>query len=165
MSNWLFVLKDKGTSNQGWWLKLQTLDELIEYLKLMYPGRFGHVLENYMYDKEYGALSISHGPHLKEAPITDAVVRYADRVKRENGGKGLNIFQAIEGFAGMVAQNQWREIQESGAIYINSVGGYHGYYPGDTEYNFIRRKELVWPDFKKDEIRIKQFPGGEEKCM
>ena len=44
---------------------------------------------------------------------------------------------------------------------INSVGGYYRYYPTDKEYAFVRRKELIFPDFKKDDIRIKQFPGGE----
>lgn len=159
--DWLFVLKDKGTSNQGWWLKISSLEELLEYIKITNPTKYGHVFENYLYDKEYGATTISHGPHLKEAPLTYAVVNYADRMKREHDGNGLTILQAIEGFAGMVAQNQWREIQESGAIYINSVGGYHGAHPSDKTYNFIRRKELVFPDFKRNEIRIKQFPGGE----
>ena len=26
---------------------------------------------------------------------------------------------------------------------------------------FVRRKELVFPNFKRDEIRIKKFPNGE----
>jgi len=158
---WLFVLKDKGTSNQGWWLKIQTLDELLAYIEAIHPGRYGHVLENYLYGKDWGAATISHGPHMKEAPITEAVVLYASKVKRENNGRGLNILKAIDGFAGMVAQNQWNEIQESGAIYINPYGGYHGAHPSDKTYNFIRRKELVFPDFKTNDIRIKQWPGGQ----
>lgn len=28
---WTFVCKDKGTNNQGWWLKISNLDELVNY--------------------------------------------------------------------------------------------------------------------------------------
>ena len=73
----------------------------------------------------------------------------------------MNIFQAIESFSSMVAMNMLNSLQETGAIYINRVGGYHGYYKDSKENGFVRRKELVFPDFKKDEIRIKKFSNGE----
>ena len=29
-----FVLKDKGTHNEGWWLKVSNVDELADYYEL-----------------------------------------------------------------------------------------------------------------------------------
>lgn len=48
-----FVLRDKGTSNQGWWLKISNADELCEYYKEIAPTRNGRVFENYVYGKEW----------------------------------------------------------------------------------------------------------------
>ena len=59
-----------------------------------------------------------------------------------------------------VAEQQLDTIHECGAIYINPVGGYHGY-SKDKEYAFVRRKDIVFPDFKKEHIRVKSFPGGD----
>lgn len=153
MGEFLFVLKDKGTSNQGWWLKISNYDELAAYYGLVNPTRYGNVFENYVYGKEYNKNSNEHMPHHKEEQLTQAVVMYAQQQK-------LNIINALKGFQLMVAEQQMREIEECGAIYINSCGGYHGYYKGDKEYAYVRRKNLVWPDFKREDIRVKQFPNG-----
>lgn len=57
-----------------------------------------------------------------------------------------------------IGLGQMRTMEEYGAIYINCVGGY----TFGLNYNqFCRRKELVYPDFKASDIRIKQFQGGE----
>lgn len=158
MDDFLFVLKDKGTANQGWWLKLQNTDDLCHYYEVSAPTRNGNIFENYMYGKEWngyhpGIINNSHCPHMQEASITDAVVRYA-------ADRSMNVLQALNGFTSMVALQQLEEIQSSGAIYVNPNGGYRGYYEGDKEYAFVRRKELVFPDFKKNDIRIKKFPYG-----
>lgn len=156
---WLFVLKDKGTRNQGWWLKISNVDELCAYISEVDPTRYGKVFENYVMGKEWNDYhpafkNKNHSPHFNSVPLTDAIVKYG-------ASNGLKIASAIDSFRAMVAFQQLESIRENGAIYINRVGGYHGYYAGDKEYAFIRRKELVFPQFKKDEIRIKQFPNGE----
>lgn len=159
MSEFLFVLKDKGTSNQGWWLKISNADELCDYYEATKPTRYGNVFENYVYGKEWNwahpiVPNESHAPHINEVGLTECVVRWGSK-------RNYNIIQSIQGFSAMVVEQQLDEIHKSGAIYINAVSGYHGYYPTDKEYAFVRRKELIFPDFKKDEIRVKQFPGGE----
>ena len=153
MGDFLFVLKDKGTSNQGWWLKIDDFESLDDYYGLVNPTRYGKVFENYVYGKEFNRNSCEHMPHHKEADLTQAVVMYAQRHK-------MNILNGLQGFQLMVAENQMKRIEEDGAIYINQVGGYHGYYEGDKEYAWVRRKNLVFPDFKKEDIRVKQFPNG-----
>ena len=157
---WLFVLKDKGTSNAGYWLKISSVDELVEYMKTTNPTRYGKAFENYVYGKDYDGITNSHRPHLDAEPLTQAIIMNAQNMK-EKYDVAMNIFQAIESFSSMVAMNMLNSLQECGAIYINRVGGYHGYYKSSEENGFVRRKELVFPDFKKDEIRIKQFSNGE----
>lgn len=39
------------------------------------------------------------------------------------------------------------------------LGGYHGDFDQSFD-KFVRRKQLVFPDFKKNEIRVEQFPNG-----
>ena len=157
---WLFVMKDRGTHNAGYWLKISSVDELVEYIKITNPTRYGKAFENYVFGKDYGEITNSHGPHLDAEPLTQAIVRNAQNMKSKYD-TAMNIFQAIESFSSMVAMNILNSLQETGAIYINRVGGYHGYYKDSKENGFVRRKELVFPDFKKDEIRIKKFSNGE----
>lgn len=151
-----FVLKGDG-HNRGWWLKVSTVDELIEYYKEVAPSRNGKVFENYLYGKEWNwahpsTPNDSHCPHYKLAGLTDAIVR--------NGAeKGLPIYQSIMDFQGQVATNQLNDIQEYGAIYINRMGGYHHYY-NDKEHAFVYRDKIIFPDFKKSEIKVSKFPYG-----
>ena len=153
---WLFVLKDKGTSNQGWWLKLSSAEELAAYVEATHPTRYGNVFENYAYGKEFNNNSKQHAPHMQEEPITHAVVQYATRQKIP-----MNILQAIQGFAADIAMQQLETIEETGCIYVNRVGGYHGGYEGELTYGFVRRKQLVFPDFTKDNIRVRRYQDGQ----
>lgn len=153
-----FVLKDKGTSNQGWWLKISSIDELCDYYALTLPTRNGNAFENYMYGKEWNSYhpsvkNDSHCPHRKEAALTDAVVRYGSE-------RNLGIIQALNAFTTMVAEQQMNEIRESGAIYVNAIGGYHGYCAEDKEYAVVKREKLVYPEFEKKDIKIEKFPYG-----
>lgn len=157
---WLFVMKDRGTSNAGYWLKISNIEEYMEYLKITNPTRYGKAFENYMYGKEFGAPTLEHSPNIEEVPLTHAIVLHATNMNEKYSTK-MNIIDAIKDFSSRVVENQLRELQETGALYFNRVGGYHGFYSCMEENGFVRRKELVWPDFKKDEIRIKSFPGGD----
>lgn len=148
-----FVLKDKGTNNQGWWLKLSTVDELCDYIKETSPARYGHVFENYLYGKEWNRNSVAHCPHFEEAALTDAVVRYGNN-------RNLTILQSIVNFQAMVAEQQMEEIRECGAIYVNRAGGYHGYYKKAKEYAVVKSDKLIFPDYRKNDIKITKFPYG-----
>ena len=153
---WLFVLRgDKPSTSKGWWLKIQTVEELVEYFKEVNPTRYGNVFENYIYGKEFNAKSVEHMPHHKEANLTYGIVMQAER-------NGQTILQGIQSFQLEVALRCLDDIREYGAIYFNRVGGrtFH-YEPTNVQYAFVRRKQLVWPDFKHGDIRVKQFSGGE----
>lgn len=143
---WLFVLKDKGTSNQGWWLKLTNADELLAYYEATMHSREESVLEEYLAKREE--------EYPRYSNLTQAVVMNASK-------KRMNIFDAIRDLRLMVASQQLESIHKYGAIYVNSLGGYHSAYEGEPKYDFVRRDKLVYPDFKAEDIRIKQFKGGE----
>ena len=156
--SFLFVLKDKGTRNQGWWLKIQTVDELNDYYEIIIPTKYGNVFENYMYGSEWNDYHPDHpsertAPHENEKTLTDAVLRYGSK-------RNYNILQSIQSFRMMVATNQMEDIRKYGAIYINARGGYYGRYKDDKEYAFVRRKNIIFPSYKKEDIRIKKFPYG-----
>lgn len=148
-----FALKDNG-----WWLKVQSIDELTEYYKITAPTRNGKVFENYFYGKEWNWAhpchkNTEHCPHYAESGLTDAVVRYGSQ-------NNLSIYQAIQGFSGMILSQQAESILKSGAIYINQVGGYHSAHPSDRVSAIIYRDDLVFPDYNKSQIKITKFPYG-----
>lgn len=158
---WTFVLKNKGTREAGWWLKISDVDQLVAYYQETNPTRTSRAFENFMHGKEYDCFkptpsnNKNHGPWMNESDLTYAYAMYA-------GQRGLTFIQGMEGFTREVALTQLRKIEEYGAIFINRVGGYHADYDGHHNYpDFVRRKQLVFPDFKKTNIRIRQFPGGE----
>lgn len=157
---WLFVLKDRYTTNAGYWLKITNLDDYFKYMELVNTNRYQKVFENYLYGKEYGGITNEHGPHMKEAALTNLIVLEASN-QNEKNGTNFNILDAISNFSNRVMDTQIELLKSTGALYFNRSGGYHCYDPDSKENGFVRRKELIWPDFKKDEIRIKSFPGGE----
>lgn len=145
-----FVLKDKGTNNQGWWLKLSNVDELCDYIKETSPTRYGNVFENYVHGKEWNKNSEIHCPHSEEAALTEAVVRYGS-------DRNFTILQSISGFQAMVAEQQMEEIRECGAIYVNRAGGYHGYYKKAKEYAVVKSDKLIFPDYRKTISKSQNF--------
>lgn len=50
-----------------------------------------------------------------------------------------------------------KKMDSNKAVYINRTGG-HTYPHIYTQ--FCRKKELVFPDFRLSEIRVKRYPGG-----
>lgn len=110
---WLFVMKDRGTRNASYWLKISSVDELVEYMKITNPTRYGKVFENYIYGKDYGGVTNSHSPHLDAEPLTQAIVMNAQNMKSKYD-IAMNIFQAIDSFSSMVAMNMLNALQVGG---------------------------------------------------
>lgn len=126
--------------DNGWWLKIDSVDKLIDYHQKT-EKFYGDVLKDYLHNKE--------GHYTNQR--TYAVIMYAER-------HNLTIIDAIIQFRLMIAQQQLDRIYEDGAIYINSAGGYHS----NATYNqYVIKDKLIFPDFKSNDIKISQFPGGE----
>lgn len=148
--DWLFILLGKGTPYVGWWLKLTSDEELISYLAHM-DTRWKNTYENFLKDKYYQTSLITHGPHIKEAPITFAVWL-----------RGMNRRQSFMSvLTSLMEENaiaMSEHIKHNGYVLVNRKGGWCP--TKEQSDDFCHKKELSWPDFSEDDIVISQFPGG-----
>lgn len=136
-----FVLKDKGTNNQGWWLKVSSIKELQEYNeKTESPviKEFKDVLNCRMSDNTDtgNAFLELYSQNKKVSPI--------EAVMQSNTKKSAKQIEfLINGFN----------------IYFNRHGAWHF---GKDDYDiWCHSDSLIFPDFKMDEIKIEKFPDGD----
>lgn len=135
-----FVLKDKGTINQGWWLKISSLSQLEDYIGKVGSLKVARGIFNAKgyYDKK------EHADTLAQLIIQKATLDNTSIVDA-----GLNI-QASS------ISSQIDALQ-SGPIYINAYGGWHS---GGGYSDWLHRDKPIFPDFGKEQIRVKKFDGG-----
>lgn len=143
-------IKSKYSDMGGWWLEIKTIEQLLDY-HAQTDTRWGKVVENWMNSKE--ATSGGTSEHMK--PLTYAVALSAQN-------KGMSIIDATLGFRQRMIENQAEWLEKEGVIYINCVGGYCF---KDTKNSvitqYLRRDKLIYPNFKRHDIRITKFPMGE----
>lgn len=153
---YLFVFSDGG-----WWLKLTDADQIIDYARKT-DSRYEGALEMYMRWKQEGK---DYEDAVMELPLTERIKLTQDRdfkylqcaiiQARKIGGTILDGFRSLNMEIGAA---YLQTIREHGAVYINPVGGK----TFDVKYTqFCRRKELVFPEYKREDIRVKQFKGGQ----
>ena len=144
MSNVEYVFVHK---NGAWWLKINTVEELFNY----------HDKTESKWSKTFSNLidSVEFGRGKTHADATAYAVGFY------GSNKHMGPIEAIQSFRSNIIDDQLQALLNYGEIYINQKGGYHfKYNEKDTYDQWVRRKELVFPDFKKDEIKIERFPGG-----
>lgn len=142
MSEYIFVHK-----NKGWWLKVSSAAELFEYYENT-DNIWSDTFENLIKSKEFSRNGMTHASDL------------AYNIGMFGSRQGLGPLQATLQFRNDKLASQLDAIARYGEIYINKAGGYHFKCGTDTYDQFVRRKEFVFPDYKQNEIRVKQFPGG-----
>lgn len=150
---WLFVLLNKNTSNAGWWLKIQTRDELTAYLELA-SSKYARAFDNFLHDSFYQPSVVGHGKHIQDGSLTYAAYLYG--VNRK-----LSMVEALTEMSSRQAIQLHAILKRYGAVYINPKGGWQ-YNPGPAAYtgDFCHNKNLVWPQLDETSIRIESFPGG-----
>lgn len=144
--------------SKGWWLKIDSMEKLADYHEKTGGGRFDEALSMYFNNGHpYEILKkLSDEERIEKMQDKDfKILLGAIMQARKNELSILDGFRSLNIEIGL---GQIRTMEKYGAIYINRVGGY----TFGLNYNqFCRRKELVYPDFKESDIRIKQFQGGE----
>ena len=100
----------------------------------------------YHYDKSTGTLN--HGEYAE----THGVLLHAQRTE-------VPFLTALERLYQEVSLAMLHKIQEDGRVHVNSVGGYN-VFDESMETQTVWRTELVFPEYSKEDIRIKQFQGG-----
>ena len=138
-----FVLKDEGTRNQGWWLKVSTVEEYFNYKDAL---GFGDPLVQGFYDY---VTQTANNNHLSD--VAAFLEIYAKN-------RGISIIEASNQLAIERDYIKFDLLAKGYNLYFNRVGGWNY---GKNEFTqWVDKDELVFPDFKKNEIKIKQFTDG-----
>lgn len=153
--DYLFIFDEES---KGWWLKIDTIEKLDDYHEKTGSGRYDKSMEMYLHEGHpndiLGKLSLEE--RIKKMQDKDFKRLQAAVILAEKGERTI-----LDGFRCLnleVGMGQMRTLEQYEAIYINPVGGY----TFGLEYTqFCRRKNLVFPNFRESDIRIKRFEGGE----
>ena len=146
---WLFVY------DGGWWLKITNVEQLTEYHKRTDGQRYEGAIRMYKDGKRPENMSLEERIKASMEGNRDFMLMQAAIMQAQNiEGTFLDGIRALNMEIGM---KQLKDIRESGAVYINPVGGS----TFSVDYvQFCRRKELIFPDFKREDIRVRRFEGG-----
>ena len=138
----MFVFKENG-----WWLKIKNLEELRDYYckveqKIMQDG-----FHNMLNSKEFGSrYSMKHANALGTSIGLYAVNRR------------LSPINALSELEASKFEAQVSMLENGFSLYFNRCGGWH--WGNDDYINWCYKKELIFPEFDKEQISIKQFPLG-----
>lgn len=151
---YLFIFDEES---KGWWLKIDTIEKLNDYHEKTGSGRYDRALEMYLHEGHpYDILEkLNQEERIKKMQDKDFKRLQVAVMQAERGERTI-----LDGFRCLnleVGMGQMRALEEYGAIYINCVGGYTF---GLHYSQFCRRKNLVFPDFKESDIRIKKYGDG-----
>lgn len=152
---YLFIF---DTESKGWWLKIDSVEKLADYHEKAGAGRFDKAMEMYLHEGHpYDILEkLSPEERIKKMQDKDFKRLQAAVMQAEKGDRTI-----LDGFRCLnleIGMGQMKALEQYGVIYINCVGGYTF---GLQYTQFCHRKNLVFPNFNKSDIRIKQFEGGE----
>lgn len=159
--DYLFVWDEK---NGGWWLKLDSIEKVVDYHQKT-SNRYAGALDLFM--RLYNKTGSVHGvmDAVMDLPIEERFELMASRdfkymqaaIMQAQKVDQANIFDGFRFLNMEIGMKEMEDIRKYGACFINPVGGS----TFGIEYSqFFRRKELVFPDFKREDIRIKQFTNG-----
>lgn len=139
--------------NGGWWLKISTIKELTDYL-IATDSRWEQALNNLLNSKEFTKHGMEHA-----GAIATAIGFYGTN-------RNLNGVDATLLLREQLVDDQLNEIRNGNTVVINRNGGYFILrdkdLSGDTKKysQWCKKKELIFPDFKKNELKIERFPMG-----
>lgn len=143
-----------------WWLKLTDAEQIIDYHKKT-DSRYEGAITLYMKFKQEGKewYNLLEGMELQERiemmgrkdfKYLQCAIIKAQQVEG-------TIFDGFRFLNMEIGAGELQTIREHGAVFINPAGGHTW---GIETVQFCRRKELVFPDFKREDIRLRQFNGG-----
>lgn len=144
-----------------WWLKLTEVEQIIDYHKKT-DSRYEGAINLYMKFKQDGKewYNLLDGMPLQERikMMENKDFKYLQCAMIKAQQAEGNIFDGFRCLNMEIGTTELEIIREHGAVFINSAGGHtHGI----ETVQFCRRKQLIFPSFKREEIRVKQFKGGQ----
>lgn len=142
---WKFI--HNGTS---WWLRIETAEQLSEYIRLTDSKRFGENMLNIANRAQMGKLDDTHNVSQMAGSI-QTLWQYS--------GEPLDV---VTGKVMIACHNTyWKLLRESGFIHINPVGGCNAF---ATDIKAVEyRDKLVFPHYTEKDIRIRTWEWEEKK--
>jgi hypothetical protein len=157
MNTYRFVLKDEGTINQGWWLKIDNLEDLQKYYDEVDSNRMSEGWESATNCREF--CSIHDLKRTDPQPLKPHATTLGYFIGMHAANNSQSAMQAVIDIQTKKFQSQAEQILKGNNVYINRNGGWHF---GKKDYTqWYDKDKLVFPNFKKNQIKIEQFPGGE----
>lgn len=151
--------------DKGWWLKINTIEKLADYYEHILPTRYAGAINLYTdiltnKDKNEGVFDyIMRKPieeRIKIMQTKDFQLMYM-AIRNAEERDNMTFLDGIRAINLEMGESDLKYIREDGAVYFNRVGGK----TFSVNYvQFCRRKNLVFPDFKESDIRVKQQTGG-----
>lgn len=165
-----FIFAKSPREARGWWLKITDMETLLAYVsKSQGNPRIEKAFNMYTRLHTIGQQSYpkkSVREVLEELPQKERMEYMLDPSGAWNTMYGA-IMEAekvggtiLDGFRCLnigVGATYMRHIKEDGVCFINRYGGCNAIIEYD---DFCKKNDLVWPDFNRNDIRVKQFPGG-----
>lgn len=139
--------------NGGWWLKISTVAELADYLSET-DSRWENALNNLLNSKEFTKFGNEHAGAL------------ATSIGLFGVNQCINGIDATLVFKEQIVNDQLNELKSGNTLAINKMGGYWVLKPEEVNgenkaySQWCRKKEMVFPNFTKRELKIKKFPLG-----
>lgn len=135
--------------NGGWWLKISTVEELNDYYINVESSRIANGFDDFLQSDDF--FETGRRP-------TKSTLGYLIGLRNENQPHKSSIEIALD-IQYEKFSSQLEYLNKGYNIYINHVGGWHF---GKNDFTqWVDRDKIIFPNFKKDQIRIKQFNGGE----
>ena len=132
----------------AWWLRIDTLEQLIHYFELTDENRFGGSMMNVAYNR-MGDIDGYDGNRIAEC------IDILSQVREED------LLTATGRFRLEAHQTYLKNFQRAGFVNINRVGGCNS-----SDWNacaVTERKELIFPSYTKKDVKIKTWEMGEKQ--
>lgn len=143
-----------------WWLKLTDAEQIIDYHNKT-DNRYEGAIKLYMKFKEEGKewYNLLEGMPLEERIKTmeSKDFKYLQCAIIKAQQVEGTIFDGFRCLNMEIGAGELATIREHGAVFINPAGGHTW---GIETVQFCRRKQLVFPQYSREDIRLKQFNGG-----
>lgn len=144
--------------SKGWWLKIDSVEKLNDYYLRTLDSRFSDALSLYLRDGSTEDILNNLDVSDRLQKIMDPTFKRLQMIELQARKHNKSILDSIISINLESGISQLNDIREYGSIFINPVGGK----TFGIEYDrFVRRKNLVFPNFNAADIRVKQFDNGD----
>lgn len=127
-----------------WWLRIETAEQLMEYIKATTEQRFGMSMLKVADRVAHGNTKDWHNRH----PVADAIETLWK-------GSGENLMETTGRLMVACHDTYFKLLREKGFVDINPVGGCNAFFPHPKAVEY--REKLVFPHYSESDIHIRTW--------